>query len=108
MNELCPTAHGIEREAASVAEHIEHLAALAELLDQGTVLALIDEEASLLTLEPIDMKLQSILDCHIADRCFECLAFLSVFNLLSFDYQVAIHSVFSCLSSLRLIAQRSL
>ena len=108
MYELCPSAHGIEREATSVAEHIEYLATLAELLNQGTVLTLINEETCLLSLEPIDMKLQSILDSHIADRCFECLAFLSVFDLLAIDDQVAIHSVFGCLSSLRLIAQRSL
>ena len=50
VNKLRPSAHGVEREASGVAEHVEHFLALGETLEQGTVLALIDEESCLLTL----------------------------------------------------------
>ena len=53
--------HGIERESPCVAEHIEHPLALGVLFQQGTVLALVDEEAGFLSLEPVHMKAQSIL-----------------------------------------------
>ena len=62
MNECCPTPHGIERETTRIAEHIEHFLVLGIFLEQGTVLALIDEEARLLATKPVDMEHQPILD----------------------------------------------
>ena len=35
------------------------------MLEQGSVLALVDEEPGLLTLEPVDMKLQSVLNGYV-------------------------------------------
>ena len=65
VDELCPATHGIEGESTSVAEHVEHTSVVAVALEQGAVLALIDEEASLLASEPVDMELESVLDCDI-------------------------------------------
>ena len=61
MNQLCPTPHGIEREATSVAEHIEHLLTLRVFLKQRTVLTLVDEEACLLTTKVVNTEFQTIL-----------------------------------------------
>ena len=61
MYQLCPAPHGIDAEAASVAEHVEHLASTGIALHEGTVVALVDEEACLLSLEPVDVEGQSVL-----------------------------------------------
>ena len=61
MYQLCPTPHGIDTETACVAEHIEHLAPASIAFHQGTIVALVDEEACLLTLEPVDVEGQSVL-----------------------------------------------
>ena len=58
---LCPTPHGIDAEAASIAEHVQHLTAMGISLYKGPILALVDEEARFLALEPVDMELQSVL-----------------------------------------------
>ena len=65
VHQLCPTTHGIERESASVAEHVEHAAALAVALEQGAVLALVDEEARLLPPQPVHVELEAVLHCHV-------------------------------------------
>ena len=62
MNQLCPTPHGIERETSGIAEHIEHTLTTSESFEQWTVLALIDEEACLLTTQPVDIELQTVLE----------------------------------------------
>ena len=50
MHQFGTSAHGIEREAAGVAEHVKHLLAMGETLKQRTVFTLVDEETCLLTL----------------------------------------------------------
>ena len=55
MDQFCSTTHSIERESTRIAEHIEHTASTSEMLDESTVLTLIDTETSLWSLEPIDM-----------------------------------------------------
>ena len=60
-----PASHGIEREAARIAEHIEHAAATGILLQQQAVFALVDEEARLLATQPVDIELQSVLQSHV-------------------------------------------
>ena len=64
MNQLCPTPHGIEREATSVAEHIEHLLALGILFEKGAILTLVDEEARLLTSQIVNTELEAILQSN--------------------------------------------
>ena len=66
MNQLCAATHGVNREAARVAEHIEHRTTLRVSLEQVAVLALVDEEAGLLTLQPVDMEVQAVLHSHVA------------------------------------------
>lgn len=60
MDQGSLTAHGIEREAARVTEHIEYFPAAGILFEQAAVFALVDEEACLLATQPIDMKEQSV------------------------------------------------
>ena len=67
MHFLCPTAHGINRKAASVAEHIQHRATMGILLDQCTVVALVNEEAGLLTSKPVDMETEAVLYGYIIE-----------------------------------------
>ena len=66
MDEFCSATHGVNGEAASVAEHIEHRTTLRVSLEQMAVLALVDEEARLLTLQPVDMEVQAVLHSHVA------------------------------------------
>ena len=61
VHQLCPTPHGIDAETACVAEHIEHLAPASIAFHQGTIVALVDEEACLLPLKPVDVEGQSVL-----------------------------------------------
>ena len=61
VHKLCPTPHGIERESPSIAEHIEHIASLSILLQERTVLTLVNKKACFLTTQPIDVEFQSIL-----------------------------------------------
>ena len=49
-------AQGCEREASGVAEAVEHPVACSETLDEGPVLALVDEEARLLPFVEIDQQ----------------------------------------------------
>ena len=65
VNEVGPSPHGIERETAGVAEHVEHVTALGIAFQQGTVLTLVDEETGLLSLEPVYVELQSVLHGHV-------------------------------------------
>ena len=61
VNHLCTTSHGIDREAACVAEHVQYVASLGIVLQQRAVLALIHEEARLLSAQPVHSELQSVL-----------------------------------------------
>ena len=56
MDERRPTPHGIEREATCIAEHIQYPTVLGVFLQQGTVLALVDEETRLLSVQPVDVE----------------------------------------------------
>ena len=59
-------AHGVDGEAAGVAEHIEHLAASGIALEQGAVVALVEEEAGLLPLHPVDVEAEAVLQGDVA------------------------------------------
>ena len=61
VDELGAATEGEEREAAGVAESIEDTLAAAILLDECTVVALVDEEARLLPFLPIGHKDETIL-----------------------------------------------
>ena len=65
VHQLGPSAHGVDRESACVAEHVQHAASVGIALQQGAVLALVHEEARLLSLQPVDVELQSILHSHV-------------------------------------------
>ncbi len=65
VNRLGIATHGIDRETAGIAEHVEHALALGIMLQQGAVLTLVYEETGLLTAQPVDMELQSVLHSHI-------------------------------------------
>ena len=65
MNQLCPTPHGINAEAASVTEHVEHPASFGIMLHKCTVVSLVHEEARLLTFQPVNVELQSILASNV-------------------------------------------
>ena len=65
VDQLCPTPHGIDAETTGVAEHVEHLAAFGIAFHKGAVVALIYEEARLLSFEPVDMESQAVLASNI-------------------------------------------
>ena len=78
------------------------------MLDESTVLALIDEETGLLSLEPIDMELQSILEGNIADSRFEGTSLCCISHRLTIDNQITIYRFtfgLSLLTRLSLITQ---
>ena len=57
MNQLCPTPHGIERKASGITEHVQHALTLRELLQQRTILTLVNKEARLLAFQPVNTEL---------------------------------------------------
>ena len=61
----CSSPHGIERETTCVAEHIEQTAAVSIVLEQRTVLTMVNEEAGLLSAQPVNIEQQTILDSNI-------------------------------------------
>ena len=66
MYEVSPSAHAINTESTGITEHVEHVASLGVRLQQRAVITLIDKESRLLTLEPVDMELQSVLQGNVA------------------------------------------
>ena len=62
VDKIGTTTHGVEREATSVAEHIEHVATTGIMLEKRAVVALVDEEASFLAIEPVGMELESVFE----------------------------------------------
>ena len=66
MYNLGSAAQGVNRETACVAEHVEQLAPFGVLLEQGSVLALVDKESGLLATQPVDVELQTILGRYVA------------------------------------------
>ena len=62
MDYFGSAAHGIHGETSSVAEHIEYFPSFGILFEQLAVLALIDEEAGLLTFLPVDAEAQTVFD----------------------------------------------
>ena len=71
VDQLGATAQGIDRKTARVAEHVQHPSSLAVMLQQTAVLALIDKESGLLSLEPIDVEAQTVFQrlvgLHVSD-----------------------------------------
>ncbi len=65
VHQLSSSTHGIERESASVTEHVEHTTACRVTLKQSTVLALINKETSLLSPQLVNVEFQAILNSHI-------------------------------------------
>ena len=63
MHQLCPSAHSIEREAAGIAEHIQHVFVPGVFFQQTAVFALVDEETGFLSFQPIDVEFQSVFHC---------------------------------------------
>ena len=68
MHEFSPATHSIKREATRIAEHIQHTLTLRELLQQRTILALVNKEARFLAFQPVDTELQAILQGDIVVR----------------------------------------
>ena len=68
MDKLCAATHCVNGEATGVAEHIENRTSSRIGLKQTAVLTLIDEEASLLSLQPVDMETESVLHSHVTTR----------------------------------------
>ena len=68
MHKLSPTTHGIKRESTGITEHIQHLLACRETLQESTVLTLVNEETGLLASQPVDIEHQSILYSRIIIR----------------------------------------
>ena len=65
MHQLCFSAHGIDTESASVTEHIQDILSLRVTLNQTAVITLIHKESCLLTFQPVDMELKTILHGNI-------------------------------------------
>ena len=65
MHEFGIASHGIHRKASGIAEHIQYALAFGIMFQKRTVFALIHKETGLLTSQPVDMELQSILYSHI-------------------------------------------
>ena len=66
VDEFCSATHGVNGEAARVAEHVEDGASFGVGLEQVAVLALVDEEAGLLSFQPVDVEVQAVLHSHVA------------------------------------------
>ena len=65
MYEGCASAHGIDREAARVAEHVQHVAPGGVALQEAAVVPLVHEEARLLAAQPVDVESQTVLHGHV-------------------------------------------
>lgn len=65
MDELRPSAHGIDRESSGVTEHVEHLCTMTVFLKKRAVVTLIHEKSGLLALKPVDVELQTIFNRYI-------------------------------------------
>ena len=53
IHTLRPSVQGVDGEASRIAEGIEHGTILSVMTDQLTIVSLVDEEACLLSLEPV-------------------------------------------------------
>ena len=60
MYQFGSSSHGIEGESACVAEHVQHLLSLGEAFKQRAVLTLVNKESCLLSLQPVNVELQSV------------------------------------------------
>ena len=65
VNDLGSSPHGVEREAASVAEHVQYGASFGIAFQQRPVFALIDKETCLLPLLPVDTEFQAVLKSDV-------------------------------------------
>lgn len=68
MNVIGTSTKCIDTEATSVTEHIEDILSIGVGFEEGSVVTLINEETSLLTFEPVDVELHTILkgDIYVA------------------------------------------
>ena len=62
VDECSPSAHGVERETASVAEHIQDVASFGVAFEKRAVFTLVNEEAGLLSANPVGVELESVFD----------------------------------------------
>lgn len=69
--ELCSASHGVEREAACVAEHIEYGTSVRISFEERAVFALVYKEARFLSVQPVDVKLQAVFYGGIFGRLAE-------------------------------------
>ena len=58
---LRPAVQGVQREAAGVGEHVEDSAPFCQLAHHGAALALVEEEAGLLSVEDVDFEEDAVL-----------------------------------------------
>ena len=65
MDHFRSAPHGIERKATRITEHIQDRTIFGILLQELAILPLIHEESGLLPLQPVHIKLQSILQCDV-------------------------------------------
>ena len=82
MHQFGSSAHGIEGEATRIAEHIEHPFATGIFFQQGTVLALVNEETGLLPTQPIHVEPEAVLQgCVIIGTTNDEAVLLTKFGL---------------------------
>ena len=65
MDKTGAATHGIDGESTGVAKHVEHRAVATVMFEQGAVFSLVDKEARLLTMEPVDVEFQAVFAGHI-------------------------------------------
>ena len=65
VNQCRASAHGIDRETSGIAEHIEHVASAGITLQQRTVFTLVYKETGLLSLQPVDVEVQTIFGSYV-------------------------------------------
>ena len=65
VNDLGASAHGVERESASIAEHVQYGAIFGIAFQERTVFTLVDKETCLLPLLPVDAEFQAVLKCDV-------------------------------------------
>ena len=65
MYEVSSASHCIERESAGVAEHVEYVLSLGIFLKQTAVFTLVNEEASLLSFQPVHVELQAVFQSSV-------------------------------------------
>ena len=68
VNQLSSTTHSVYRESTCITEHIQYALTCRILLQQRTVITLVNKETSFLSTQPIHIEFQSVLKSHIIIR----------------------------------------